>query len=97
MQTLRVAIERSDASDLKRVAHAIKGAVDSCGASGAFDAAMVLERIGASGDLQGAPGAMAALERSIDRARAELAAYIAGDGAGRPADVAQPDAGNGRA
>ena len=34
---------------LQRLAHAVKGAVDSCGASAAFDAAMLLERIGSAG------------------------------------------------
>jgi len=79
MQALRAALNGRDAAELRRVAHAVKGAVDSCGASGAFDAAMLLERVGASGDLSSAPAALAALERRIERARAELAAYLTRD------------------
>ncbi len=79
MQALRGALERRDAAALRATAHAVKGAVDSCGASGAFDAAMLLERIGAEGNLAGAPAALAVLERRIERARAELAAYLARD------------------
>jgi HPt (histidine-containing phosphotransfer) domain-containing protein len=79
MQGLRAAVSGRDAAELRRVAHAVKGAVDSCGASGAFDAAMLLERIGVGGDLTGAPAALAALERRIDRARDELGAYLTRD------------------
>jgi two-component system sensor histidine kinase/response regulator len=82
LQSLRNAVDKRDAKELHRVAHAIKGAVDSCGASGAFDAAMMLERIGASGELGGAPTALVALERRIDRARTELKAYVGGDAGG---------------
>jgi CheY-like chemotaxis protein len=76
MQTLRGALERRDAPALRITAHAVKGAVDSCGASGAFDAAMLLERIGAEGNLAAAPAALAVLERRIERARADLGAYL---------------------
>jgi two-component system sensor histidine kinase/response regulator len=79
MQALRAAVDGRDAAAVRRVAHAVKGAVDSCGASGAFDAAMLLERVGVSGDLAGAPAALAALERRIERARAELGAYLTRD------------------
>jgi hypothetical protein len=40
---------------------------------------MLLERVGASGDLGNAPSALAALERRIDRARAELRADVSRD------------------
>ena len=79
MQALRAAVTNRDAAEVGRVAHAVKGAVDSCGASGAFDAAMLLERVGASGDLATAPAALTALERRIDLARAELGAYLSRD------------------
>jgi signal transduction histidine kinase/CheY-like chemotaxis protein len=84
MKALRAALDQRDAAELARVAHAIKGAVDSCGASGPFDAAMLVERIGAAGDLSRASTAVAALDRWIERARAELGAYMGrqGDGAG---------------
>jgi len=81
MQALRGAVDRRDAPALRITAHAVKGAVDSCGASGAFDAAMLLERIGAEGNLAAAPAALAVLDRRIERARAELGAYLARDSA----------------
>ena len=82
MQALRGALDRRDAAALRITAHAIKGAVDSCGASGAFDAAMLLERIGAEGNLAAAPAAMVVLERRIERALVELSAYLGRGGAG---------------
>ena len=88
MQTLRGALDRRDAPALRATAHAVKGAVDSCGASSAFDAAMLLERIGADGNLAGAPAALAVLERRIERARADLTAYVARDAGGAAAPSA---------
>jgi HPt (histidine-containing phosphotransfer) domain-containing protein len=82
MKGLRTALDRGDAVELARVAHAIKGAVDSCGASGAFDAAMLVERIGAAGELSRAAAAVSALDGRIERARAELGAYVRRDGGG---------------
>ena len=64
---------------MQRLAHTIKGAVDSCGASRAYDAAMVLERMGRGGELDGAPAAYATLGREIERVLPELAVY-----AGKP-------------
>jgi two-component system sensor histidine kinase/response regulator len=96
MQALRDAVGRRDAAELRRVAHAVKGAVDSCGASGAFDAAMLLERAGASNDLSGAPAALAALERRIESACAELVAYLARDGVTAAAMGGESHVGNGR-
>ena len=102
MKALRAALDRRDGAELARVAHAIKGAVDSCGASGPFDAAMLVERVGVAGDLARASTAVAALDRRIERARAELGAYMgrqgggAGGGAHAPAGGADL-AGNGRA
>ena len=110
MQALRGALDRRDAAALRITAHAVKGAVDSCGASGAFDAAMLLERIGAAGDLTGAaPAALAVLDRRIERARAELVAYLGRDAVARarasstrqggigPALLGTEQAGSGRA
>jgi HPt (histidine-containing phosphotransfer) domain-containing protein len=70
---------RGDAAEFKSLAHTIKGAVDSCGAARAYDAAMVLERMGRQGDLAAAPAAYAALDREIARVLPELADY-----AGKP-------------
>jgi CheY-like chemotaxis protein/HPt (histidine-containing phosphotransfer) domain-containing protein len=77
MRELEGALGRGDAAELRRVAHTVKGAVDSCGASSAYDAAMLLERIGRSSDLAGAPAAYASLDREIDRVLIELGDYAA--------------------
>jgi HPt (histidine-containing phosphotransfer) domain-containing protein len=79
MRELKGALASGDAVELCRVAHAVKGAVDSCGASAAYDAAMLLERMGRDADLGGAGAAYDALERRIDRVLSELASYAARD------------------
>jgi HPt (histidine-containing phosphotransfer) domain-containing protein len=82
MQGLRAALEQRDAATLRRLAHAVKGAVDSCGASAAFDAAMLLERIGtAGGSLAGGAAALAVLDQRLESARVELGEYLARDAA----------------
>jgi two-component system sensor histidine kinase/response regulator len=79
MRELKAALAGGDAVELCRVAHAVKGAVDSCGASAAYDAAMLLERMGRDRDLGGAATAYDALERRINRVLSELASYAARD------------------
>ncbi len=79
MRELGDALRRGDAAEVDRLAHTIKGAVDSCGAARAYDAAMLLERMGRGGDLGGAPTAYATLDREIAQVLPELAAY-----AGKP-------------
>jgi HPt (histidine-containing phosphotransfer) domain-containing protein len=73
---------------VQRIAHTVKGAVDSCGASRAYDAAMVLERMGRGGEFEDAMTVYATLEREVQRALPELAAFVAGGG--KPAEVS-PD------
>ena len=79
IQELGRALGRGDAAEVHRLAHTIKGAVDSCGAARAYDAAMLLERMGRQGDLSAATAAYAALDREITRVLPELADY-----AGKP-------------
>ena len=74
-----IALGRGDAAEVHRLAHTIKGAVDSCGAARAYDAAMLLERMGRGGDLGGAPAAYATLDRELAQVLPELAVY-----AGKP-------------
>jgi HPt (histidine-containing phosphotransfer) domain-containing protein len=76
MRELASALGADDARELGRVAHAVKGALDSCGASAAYDAAMLLERMGREANLAGAPAAYTALEREISRVLPRLAAYV---------------------
>jgi CheY-like chemotaxis protein len=75
IRDLGSALGRGDAAEVHRLAHTIKGAVDSCGAARAYDAAMVLERMGRQGDLAAAAAAYAALDREIARVLPELADY----------------------
>jgi len=75
IRELGSALGRGDAVEVHRLAHTIKGAVDSCGAARAYDAAMVLERMGRQGDLAAAAAAYAALDREIARVLPELADY----------------------
>jgi len=79
MRELGDALGRGDAAEVHRLAHTIKGAVDSCGAGRAYDAAMLLERMGRGGDLGGAPAAYATLDRELAQVLPELAVY-----AGKP-------------
>ena len=45
MRDLEGALRRRDAAEVHRIAHTIKGAVDSCGAARAYDARLLLERM----------------------------------------------------
>jgi CheY-like chemotaxis protein/HPt (histidine-containing phosphotransfer) domain-containing protein len=69
------AVAVRDPSRLQRIAHTIKGAVDNCGASGAYDAALRLERMGREGDLRGAEQASSALENEFLRVSPVLTAF----------------------
>ena len=80
MRELATALRRGDAVEVHRIAHTIKGAVDSCGASRAYDAAMVLERLGRGGTVDDAMSVYETLDREIARVLPELAAFAAGDG-----------------
>jgi signal transduction histidine kinase/DNA-binding response OmpR family regulator len=76
------AIEVDDAAELQRMAHTVKGAVSSCGASSAADVALLLERMGRDGDLSSAPRAARTLAESLDRLRPALESF-AGRAEGR--------------
>jgi two-component system, sensor histidine kinase and response regulator len=82
MRELEGAVQRGDAGEVQRLAHTIKGAVDSCGAPQAYDASMLLERMGRGGELGGAQAQYATLDRELARVRPELVAYIAREKAG---------------
>lgn len=76
MRDLDTALQRGQAAEVQRLAHTIKGAVDSCGAARAYDAAMLLERMGRDGDLGQAQATYATLDRELGRVRPELVAYL---------------------
>jgi signal transduction histidine kinase/DNA-binding response OmpR family regulator/HPt (histidine-containing phosphotransfer) domain-containing protein len=75
---LRGAVGKQDAATVRRVAHTVKGAVDSCGASSAFDVASRLERIGRVGEMGDAAEALDELEAEVRRLEPELRALADG-------------------
>jgi len=66
------AVEHGDAPLLHQAAHKLKGSVANFLAAGAVQAALRLERMGASGDLTGAREACQALEVEVMRLRERL-------------------------
>jgi len=92
LRQLGSAIDRGDAAEVQRVAHTVKGAVDSCGASRAYDAAMVLERMGRAADLGEALAVYHKLDQEIARVLPELNAFVAaatGPAAPAPAGLSE--------
>ncbi len=67
LDDIRGAIVAADAPRLKRAAHTLKGAVDNCGASRAYDFALRLERLGGEGRVAGAEEIFAELLAEIER------------------------------
>jgi CheY-like chemotaxis protein len=87
MVRIRHAIEGSEARALQAAAHALKGAVSNFAAPVAVEAAQQLQRMGEAGDIVGARGAFAPLERELERVNAALSALVserAPSRAGRP-------------
>jgi CheY-like chemotaxis protein len=75
LAAVRAAVAAGDPAALKRAAHVVKGAVDNCGASAAFDAALRLERMGSEGRLNEAEDALATLEGELGHLQPALAAF----------------------
>jgi CheY-like chemotaxis protein len=75
MQELREAVSASQVADVKRTAHNLKGSVRLFGSKSAFDSAFLLEQMSRSGNLSGAPAALASLEQSIERLLRALRQY----------------------
>jgi signal transduction histidine kinase/CheY-like chemotaxis protein/HPt (histidine-containing phosphotransfer) domain-containing protein len=71
----RDALTRGDASQLKRSAHSLKGAVGVFGIAGATEAAQELESMGQTGDLRRAEEVYPTLEKAIARLTRVLAAF----------------------
>ncbi|VTR98761.1 multi-sensor hybrid histidine kinase : Histidine kinase OS=Singulisphaera acidiphila (strain ATCC BAA-1392 / DSM 18658 / VKM B-2454 / MOB10) GN=Sinac_7402 PE=4 SV=1: PAS_3: HisKA: HATPase_c: Response_reg: Response_reg: Hpt [Gemmata massiliana] len=72
LDELQNAVTRGDAATVQRAAHGLKGASGYVGGTGTAEAAAVLEKIGASGDLAAAPGALTALSHEVVRLAAAL-------------------------
>ncbi|MBI2825022.1 MAG: Hpt domain-containing protein [Planctomycetia bacterium] len=67
-----------DLANVKRAAHALKGAVSNLGAKAVTAAAVSLEEIAHAGNIAALDGAYAELEREVDRIRRELSDFVAG-------------------
>lgn len=64
---VRAAVAAADAESLSSAAHALKGSVGNFCADEASNAALRLELLGRSGDLEGTPEALRILEAALDR------------------------------
>jgi PAS domain S-box-containing protein len=71
---IHAAVACGDARRLQLAAHSLKGAVTSFVARDASEAALRLEKMGRSGDLSAAAGAVAALVQEVERLRPALTA-----------------------
>ena len=72
MSAIEQAIASQDADALGRSAHTLKGCVSNFGAAEAYEAALNLEKLGRTGDLDGAAAGMERLRRSLEDLRPEL-------------------------
>jgi CheY-like chemotaxis protein len=75
LSTIRESIACRDSITLEHVAHSLKGTVSSLGAGAAREAALRLEIVGRSGDLQNAEVARVELEREITSLMRALANF----------------------
>jgi two-component system, sensor histidine kinase and response regulator len=76
LEEMREAIASGDASQLKRPAHSLKGAVGIFDIPAASEAAQKLESLGSTGNLTGAEEAFFELETAINRLRPALAELV---------------------
>ena len=74
LQEIRSATERGDAQMLERSAHGLKGSVANFGAAAAVDAALLLENMGRTRQLQEATQGLRNLELALSALRPELEA-----------------------
>ncbi len=76
LQTLRRAIEQTDASLLYRTAHTLKGSLGYFTESTPYQLAFDLEQLGKAGTLAGASQRLADLERATAQLCVEIAALL---------------------
>ena len=72
LEKLRSAVSAHDPSGVEHQAHSLKGSVSTFGAQEAFEAALVLEKQGRSGDLTGAQDGLLQLEQALEALHPEL-------------------------
>jgi two-component system sensor histidine kinase/response regulator len=78
LAALRDAVERRDAQAIFATAHAFKSGSGNIGATAVHDLCAALESMGRQGNLSGAAGTLAALEREYGRVEQALRALTAG-------------------
>ena len=69
-------IIHGDGKELEQTAHALKGAVGNFDVGEAYDAALWLERIGKSGNLEEADAAYQLLEKAVEGLRPQLTSLM---------------------
>ena len=69
---IRGALERGDPGEMERAAHKMKGSVANFAAPATYDAALRLEMMGRSGDLDQAPKALGQLESALEELKPAL-------------------------
>ena len=72
---IRVAIETTDAAELRRSAHAMKGALNHLGAQSTANTARKLEMAGESGEINGADELFQQLDQETKQLTAELETF----------------------
>jgi HPt (histidine-containing phosphotransfer) domain-containing protein len=82
MEEIRVALKDSDALAVLQAAHRLRGSLGALGACLAADAAQALESLAADGDIHEIAGAVADLEREVERLRPVLEDLIKREGVG---------------
>lgn len=76
IETMGQALAGSQASELARIAHALRGSAATLGVAGVRDLCCELERGADAGDLAQAGEMLAGLETELERARAALMAEL---------------------
>jgi HPt (histidine-containing phosphotransfer) domain-containing protein len=75
---LREAVGAGDAAGVERVAHTLKGSSGNMGAARMSAICAELQEVGASGDIERAPGLLGELEEEYGRVRPALEAEMEG-------------------
>jgi HPt (histidine-containing phosphotransfer) domain-containing protein len=66
VEVLRATVAAGDGPGVRRAAHTLKGVLANFGVPDLRDSACTLERLGATGSLEGAPALLAALETGLE-------------------------------
>ena len=77
LDEIRKGAAAGDAATVGRAGHTLKGMISNFCSPATQAAALEVEKIGKSGDLAQAPGAIAALEKSLDTLIADLNDFLA--------------------